>query len=156
MNKSEFSWKTQNCLDDPKLLNGSVYFLFYFQALGWSVCSNLNPIHSEPRRSISESETLVGFCCCCQQLLAIAQSPPHFQFQSSFILQWPPALLIHMVWVWDHLAAVKNILKTFTLIYTLKYPFEFIVVWKTGAFKQCWWAYKEAYGWDKFLPSTCI
>jgi len=24
-NKSEFSWKTQNCLDDPKLLNGSVY-----------------------------------------------------------------------------------------------------------------------------------
>jgi len=25
INKSEFSWKTRNCLDDPKLLNGSVY-----------------------------------------------------------------------------------------------------------------------------------
>jgi len=25
INKSEFSWKTQNCLDDPKLLNGSVH-----------------------------------------------------------------------------------------------------------------------------------
>jgi len=25
INKSEFSWKTRNCLDDPKLLNGSVH-----------------------------------------------------------------------------------------------------------------------------------
>jgi len=25
--KSEFSWKTRNCLDDPKLLNGSVHYL---------------------------------------------------------------------------------------------------------------------------------
>jgi len=27
MNKSEFSWKTQHFLGDPKLLNGSVHLL---------------------------------------------------------------------------------------------------------------------------------
>jgi len=29
INKSEFSWKTKNCLDDPKLLNGSAYIIIY-------------------------------------------------------------------------------------------------------------------------------
>jgi len=28
INKSEFSWKTRNCLGDPKLLNGSVYIIY--------------------------------------------------------------------------------------------------------------------------------
>jgi len=29
IDKSEFSWKTRNCLDDPKLLNSSVYINIY-------------------------------------------------------------------------------------------------------------------------------
>jgi len=31
INKSEFSWKTRNCLDDPKLLNGSVFYNFILE-----------------------------------------------------------------------------------------------------------------------------
>jgi len=34
INKNEFSWKTQNCLGDPKHLNGRVYFISVTQDVG--------------------------------------------------------------------------------------------------------------------------
>jgi len=48
INKCDFSWKTRNCLGDPKLLNGSVYCVISsnldcvgkgtkWRAIGWVV-----------------------------------------------------------------------------------------------------------------------